>query len=155
MRFRSEEADEIHHGDITPMIDIVFQLIAFFMVLINFAQSEQHEEIQLPSSALAKPPESPLDYPITLHVTKEGNVIFGAQEVSLDKLLPYLRREADILKYQGKQPSEATVIIRAHKDVPAGRVQELMQVCQDARVRFEQFTLRVKEDVGAAGEAGG
>ena len=51
----------IHEGDLTPMIDMTFQLIAFFMVLINFTQSEQDQRIQLPESTLAKPPEAPLE----------------------------------------------------------------------------------------------
>ena len=41
----------------TPMIDMTFQLIAFFMVLINFSEVEQDQRITLPASELAKPPE--------------------------------------------------------------------------------------------------
>jgi biopolymer transport protein ExbD len=63
----------IHEGDMTPMIDMTFQLIAFFMVLINFSQTEQNERILLPSAALAKPPDSPIETPITLHVTRTGS----------------------------------------------------------------------------------
>ena len=39
----------------TPMIDMTFQLIAFFMVLVNFADADQNARIRLPSSELAKP----------------------------------------------------------------------------------------------------
>lgn len=35
-------------GDMTPMIDMTFQLIAFFMVLINFAEGDQDQRIKLP-----------------------------------------------------------------------------------------------------------
>ena len=52
----------------TPMIDMVFQLIAFFMVLINFAQTEANDHVKLPSSQLVKPPEVALEFPIVLHV---------------------------------------------------------------------------------------
>ena len=37
----------------TPMIDMTFQLIAFFMVLINFTEADQNQAINLPSSELA------------------------------------------------------------------------------------------------------
>ena len=67
----------IHEGDLTPMIDMTFQLIAFFMVLINFTQSEQDQRIQLPESTLAKPPEAPLEFPITLHLLPDGQVVIG------------------------------------------------------------------------------
>jgi len=42
--------------DMTPMIDIVFQLITFFMVINNFDQNEADERVTLPRDQLAKPP---------------------------------------------------------------------------------------------------
>jgi biopolymer transport protein ExbD len=144
---RIKKAEEgMAEGDMTPMIDMTFQLIAFFMVLINFTQSEQNERIKLPDSELAKPPDAPLDYPVTLHLTKEGTVIIGGEEVSIGGLSPYLIREANVLEIKGKPLSDATIIIRGHKDVPTGKVQELIKVCQENR--FEKFALRAKEDVG-------
>lgn len=136
----------IQEGDMTPMIDMTFQLIAFFMVLINFAQGEQNARIVLPDSELAKPPEAPLDFPITLHLTKEGTVIIGGEEISISGLAPYLVREANVLQIQGKPLSDATIIIRGHREAQTGRVQELIQKCQAER--FEKFALRAKEDVG-------
>ena len=145
MRIR-KKIEPVLEGDLTPMIDMTFQLIAFFMVLINFSQTEQNQRIQLPDSALAKPPEAPLEHPITLHLTTEGSVIIGGEEVAIAGLGPYLSREARVLEYENKTPSDATVIIRAHKDAQTGRVQELIKVCQENR--FDQFALRAKEDVG-------
>ena len=139
-------ASGIHEGDLTPMIDMTFQLIAFFMVLINFTQSEQNERIKLPLSELAKPPEGPLESPITLHLTETSTVIIGGNEVSIAGLSPFLIREANALESMGKTPAEATVVIRAHKDAQTGRVQELIKVCQENN--FEKFALRAKEDVG-------
>ena len=42
--------------DMTPMIDIVFQLIAFFMVISNFEQTQADERVRLPKDVLAQPP---------------------------------------------------------------------------------------------------
>ncbi|MDP6717396.1 MAG: biopolymer transporter ExbD, partial [Pirellulaceae bacterium] len=41
MKIKKGATNNILEGDLTPMIDMTFQLIAFFMVLINFTQSEQ------------------------------------------------------------------------------------------------------------------
>jgi biopolymer transport protein ExbD len=139
-------ASGIVEGDLTPMIDMTFQLIAFFMVLINFSQSEQNERIQLPDSELAKPPDAPLEFPITLHLTKEGSVIIGGQEVAIEGLGPYLSREADALRTRGKSTASATVIIRGHREAKTGKVQDLIRLCQSNS--FEKFALRAKEDVG-------
>ena len=47
MRFR-RKSTQILEGDLTPMIDMTFQLIAFFMLIINFSEVEKSEEINLP-----------------------------------------------------------------------------------------------------------
>jgi biopolymer transport protein ExbD len=145
MRIKKAETN-IVEGDLTPMIDMTFQLIAFFMVLINFTQSEQNDKIQLPDSVLAKPPDAPLEHPITLHLTEEGTVFIGGEEIAITGLGPYLSREANVLRIRGKPLSDATIVIRGHRDAQTGKVQELIRECQ--RNNFEKFALRAKEDVG-------
>jgi biopolymer transport protein ExbD len=133
--------------DMTPMIDMTFQLIAFFMILINFDASEQDERIQLPSSALAKPPEAPLETPITLQLTRQGEVIAGGQlYAEAAALRPLLNNERNVLRLKNRSEKEATIIIRADRHTPTGKVQDLIKLCQE--MGFEKFTLRAKEDVG-------
>ncbi|MDA1054722.1 MAG: biopolymer transporter ExbD [Planctomycetota bacterium] len=146
MRVAKKKTGGILEGDLTPMIDMTFQLIAFFMVLINFSQAEQNEKIQLPDSQLAKPPEGPLEFPITIHLTTEGTAIIGSSELPIAALGPILIKERQVAASQGIGANEATIIIRAHKFAQTGRVQELIQKCQEND--FEKFALRAKEDVG-------
>ena len=136
----------IHEGDMTPMIDMVFQLMTFFLFTLNFSASDRNERIQLPESELARPPETALPFPITLHVTKEGNVLVAGEELSVGELGAYLAREAAALKLQKRTLAEATVIIRGHKDTVTGKVQEIIAACQ--KQRFERFVLRAQERVG-------
>jgi len=129
----------------TPMIDMTFQLIAFFMVLINFTEADQNERIKLPTSELVKPPDTPLETPIFLHVTAEGTVIIGGLETTIEGVKSNLIVEANILKRKKSSPADATVIIRGDASVPAGRIQQLVQICQE--VGFENFALRAEEKV--------
>ena len=55
-----------------------------------------------------------------------------------------LRQEISVIKAEGKKPSDANVVIRAHKDAAAGDVQEVIRVAQEQQL--ENFALRVKED---------
>lgn len=143
MRVRSRKVD-LHEGDLTPMIDMTFQLIAFFMVLINFAQTEAHDNVVLPKSQLVKPPEAPLEYPIILHVADDGQVFLGGDDFTAQTLRIGLERELSVIRAEGKQVADANVIIRAHQDVAAGEVQEIIRVAQD--LQLTNFALRVKED---------
>lgn len=140
-RRRQLEASE---GDLTPMIDMTFQLIAFFMVLINFTEVEQDQRITLPASELAQPPDQPYDEPLTIQITKDETILFARDELEPDALLPALRREAAIIKAYGetKKLSEVTVIIRADETVRTGVVQDAISACQEAE--FETFALRGK-----------
>ena len=54
--------------DMTPMIDIVFQLIAFFMVISNFEQTQADERVRLPEDVLAIPPTVKPAHELVLNV---------------------------------------------------------------------------------------
>ena len=142
MRFKKPAAAPTD-GDLTPMIDMTFQLIAFFMVLINFTEADQNERIKLPISEIVKPPDGPMEEPIFLHLTKEGIVILGGIETTIIGAKANLIVEANILKRKKSSPADATVIIRGDASVPAGEVQKLIQICQEAE--FENFALRAEE----------
>jgi len=134
----------------TPMIDMTFQLIAFFMVLVNFTQAEQDARVQLPASALAKPPEEQQEQPLTIQLaqdreSKEFLALIGGDEVPVGEALEgILTRERRAFGRQNRPASDVIVIIRAHKDVPTGQVQKVIELCQ--KTGFERFRLRVKED---------
>ena len=46
MRIKPKHDTSIVEGDLTPMIDMTFQLIAFFMLVINFSDVEQDQRVQ-------------------------------------------------------------------------------------------------------------
>jgi biopolymer transport protein ExbD len=144
MRVKSKTS-EIVEADLTPMIDMVFQLIAFFMVLINFNQTEANDNVKLPSSELVKPVDKPIDFPIVVHVGRDGRVYVGGEEYTVETLGNRFRSELAVLKaQQDVTVADANIIIRAHRDAATGEIQEIIRVAQDQG--FENFALRVKED---------
>jgi biopolymer transport protein ExbD len=144
MRFSSKTGAEVE-PDMTPMIDMTFQLIAFFMFTINFSDTEQDQRVTLPASELAKPPDAPYQHPLTVHLTDQGEYIYGgAAYDSLDQLRSALLREKQIIeRYELEKLDDVTVIIRADEDAPTGEVQEIIQLSQD--LGFERFALRGKQ----------
>ena len=144
VRFRRVSTESVE-GDLTPMIDVTFQLIAFFMVLINFTEADQDERIKLPTSQLAKPADGPVEHPVTIQLTDDGKILFYARLMELNELKSYLIRERDLLRLNNKTAADASVIIRADAAAETGRVQELIQLCQQEQ--FERFILRAKEEI--------
>ncbi|MEN0110591.1 MAG: biopolymer transporter ExbD, partial [Planctomycetota bacterium] len=144
MRLVKRTPFQIVEGDMTPMIDMTFQLIAFFMVLINFSDVEQDQRVNLPASELAKPPDTAYDEPLTVQMTSDETILFSGQEMTLEEFETAVRREATLRRaYSDERLAESTVVIRADLASRTGRVQEIIGACQD--VGFETFALRGRQ----------
>jgi biopolymer transport protein ExbD len=104
--------------DVTPMIDVVFQLVLFFMVSTQFVQ---HPGIQvdLPRSSaqtvLAEANQ------LTIWMTSEGAVYVDQVPVSTKELRALLQQKA-------RSDSKATVVLKADSGVSHGRVVSVMDL---------------------------
>jgi len=143
MKYASREFGKQYDVDWTPMIDMTFQLIAFFMFVLNFSDAEQTELVQLPQSELAKPPDQPLESPLTLLLTKDAQVLYAGNTVPVEGARHYLNLEKRFMEDNDKSPADATVIIRVDAEVATGKVQELIRICQGTG--FEKFALRARQ----------
>ena len=132
--------------DMTPLIDMTFQLLTFFMFVMNFSEAEQDDRLQLPSSQLAKPVEGAMESPITLQLTNKGSIVYAGEEVAVADIGAYLEREKTVMLESGKEPNAATVIVRADGRSKTGEVQKIIQTCQEKG--FERFALRAQYDEG-------
>jgi biopolymer transport protein ExbD len=130
--------------DMTPMIDVTFQLIAFFMFVLNFGEVDQDQRVNLPLSELARPPDVAYDEPLTIQLTDNEQMIFAGDFLSPDQLKAALLREAAIIKtHPKKKVEDVTIIIRADRYAKTGKVQEIIKLCQEAE--FDTFALRGKQ----------
>jgi biopolymer transport protein ExbD len=138
----------------TPMIDCVFQLIAFFMLVINFEAADSDERVKMARSELARPPKVKPEHELTLQmgfertsngVIKSGPYLFySGENIPLERFASRLKRELQVYRLSNPTgPVKTTVIIRADAEVPAGKVQELMEMCQNNE--FEKFSLKIMQ----------
>lgn len=141
--------------DMTPMIDMTFQLIAFFMIVTNFEQTQADERVKLPADKLARPPKVARQQEIVLNVGFDRNlqgekvspdpvIFYGTEKIRVLDYLPRLKRENALAKKQGKDAGDITVVIRADSDVPTGLIQELIKMGQEAG--FTKFALKAMSD---------
>lgn len=106
--------------DVTPMIDIVFQLVLFFMVSTTFVQSPGFE-VDLPrSSAQAVITD---DKDLNIWMTADGAVYVDESPVSLDSL----RRTFET---RARANPNTLVIIKADTGVSHGRVVAIMDMAR-------------------------
>ena len=132
----SASSSESYEPNLTPILDMVFQLITFFMLVINFKGAAMDLTLNLPVLGSARP----LEYvgrhePLTLNIDKEGTVRSRGETVDVDA---YVAREARLLKLlldaggtklvDGELP--VPVVIRADKTVNFTSLLRIMRLCQ-------------------------
>ena len=110
MNFRSTRREELELN-ITPLIDIVFLLLIFFMVSTTF-QRESELEIQLPK-AEQEPSADPPD-PFEVVISAEGQYAVGGRELRDNKISTLV----DALGRAAGEERERPLIIRADKRTP-------------------------------------
>jgi len=131
--------------NLTPILDMVFQLITFFMLVINFKGAAMDMTLKLPVLGSARP----LEYvgkqqPLMLNIDPAGKVQSLGQFVEVE---PYVVREARLLKLQldasgtklENDELPVPVIIRADKTVDFGTLNRIIRLCQAQGYR--QFAL--------------
>ncbi len=142
--------------DMTPMIDVVFQLITFFMLINKFEQAEADERVVLPRDQLAKPPAVHRENSFLLNFgylrDQKGTLIdpapyffFGDERITMSAVRPRLQQESMYYKTLGTKLEDITVEIRADAAIPSGMVQELIQMCQEPQIEFQRFALKATQ----------
>lgn len=115
--------------NLTPLVDIVFLLLIFFMVTSTFAR-EQSLNVELPevSSASGKT-DGPS--PLVISISETGATIIEGKEVPPAELMARLK---DITQKNNDLPRTA-VVVRADKKTPHGQVVKVLDACDRAGIR--------------------
>ncbi|MEE9369686.1 MAG: biopolymer transporter ExbD [Pontiella sp.] len=116
--------------NMTPMIDVVFQMIIFFVCTAQLEQEQFSEFIKLPDSpnasavAEAKDPRT-----ITIEVDGKGKVSIARTPLTLSKLRKILNKT--VADYGVHGPS-IPILIRADTETRHASVKQVMDACTTA-----------------------
>ena len=112
---------------LTPLIDVVFLLLIFFLVTSEFEEEERRLDIVLPSATSAVPMTSkPRE--VVVDVDSEGSIYLHGQLTSLEELQQLLRVAVE------SNPTNQTVVIRADRQTSFQPVVSVMDVCNKTGV---------------------
>ena len=156
MKMRQTEM-EFTGTEMTPLIDIVFQLLTFFMIAISFENTKADERVKLPKDALAKPPVVKPEHELVLNFEYQRlptgdrrksypEVFYNERYVDVRDISPDLEQEKRVMErvHGPDVMKDVTVLIRADSRIPMGLVQELIRKCQEAG--FSKFSLRTTHE---------
>jgi biopolymer transport protein ExbD len=127
--------------NMTPMIDVVFQLIVFFLVANDLSRKEI-VDLDLPAAVNVTDDRPVADDRMIVNVRRPHGagssspiVSVRGRELNLAQLTRELQIRADLRRPKGPgTPSELRTLIRADRDAPWSHVQHVMQACATPHV---------------------
>jgi biopolymer transport protein ExbD len=134
--------------NLTPVLDMVFQLITFFMLVMNFKAAALDLSLKLPVVGSAKMVDTKgtVDL-LVLNVDAEGSLrVYGQKKDDIPK---YIQTEAmtSLLVARQKNPElkigdelPSIVVIRADKATPFNLLNKVITSCQE--FGFRNFALK-------------
>ena len=119
--------------NMTPMIDVVFNLLIFFLVATRFEEVEREMSVVLPQASEARPmTEKPKD--LMVNVTRTGKIVVNGQALNSTQLLTVLRQSA------ANNPGRAHAVIRGDQTCELRYITDVINRCNQAGVRHSLAT---------------
>ena len=138
--------------NLTPLLDIVFQLITFFMLVINFSKDNFDARIKLPVAGSARPQDDAdklQEDRLVLNVNSKGLLLYNGRVLTENEADDAIKVEAELAKANMKalkgvvDPAAGLpgrVVIRADRDTNFTHLFALITKCQSHG--YQKFDLK-------------
>jgi len=134
----------LRHGEVgfnmTPMIDVVFLLIIFFLVSSHLAKQEAQMELPLPVADSGEEANESLPR-VTLNITADGSLVLAGRRIDRSQLRERLKAARQ------EHGANVEVRIRGDRSVPYRAVSPIMLSCARAGILKVTFGVYRSEDV--------
>ena len=110
------------HVELTPMVDVVFLLLIFFMISTTFVQTPGIA-VKLPESSAKAMEREPKE--VKVYLSAKGEIFLGEDQLSLEQARQRLGA-------YGKRAQEMTFLLLANRDTRHGRVVQLMDLARES-----------------------
>lgn len=130
MRLDADEGDDDFGINLTPMIDIVFLLLIFFLVATTFATDEVQMDLRLPQARSGV--EGKNGHVLVVNVMADGRISVDGRDVTLEALRQRLVAEAS-------RNQEQAVLIRSDERGLVGQSLQVLDAVRLARLQKVDF----------------
>ncbi|MFW6107241.1 MAG: ExbD/TolR family protein [bacterium] len=138
--------------NMTPMIDVVFLLITFFMVVTEITRQDEIEDLELPDVKADKVDENPDPERLVINVLADGTYIIAGREVGEKDVFDALAVEARLSRKKGTEVSNRTVLVKADKRTPYRFIERIMQMCTHNKIRIWRLAFGTRPTRPGGGE---
>lgn len=117
---RQEEASDLA-PNMTPLIDMLFILIIFFLATSRFQQAERDEAIQLVKSRSKLPIATANDL-LVIDIDREGRKLIHGRERTLEEVENVVREKIETQR-------DAEIVVRADRRTLVTYLAETLEIC--------------------------
>lgn len=141
--------------NLVPLLDLVFQLIMFFMICVNFVSEQVNQDVRLPVAQSARPMDKGEVDVLFLNMDATGKLLISGQPKPLSttgEVQYYLRQQFADAKRQAEDRGDRSgkvrtaVIVRADREVTYAQLYQLLKLCKD--VGYRKLQLRAYSKAG-------
>lgn len=125
--------------NVTPLIDVVFLLIIFFLVSSHLARQETQLKVALPAASSVREAEDTSTARVTINVRADGEVLLGSESIARDELSRRLKVERQ------ETSANLEVRIRADRQLAYRHVEPLLLACAEAQIWNVSFAVIEKQ----------
>lgn len=130
-RRRTKEAPRV---DLTPMVDVVFLLLIFFMISTTFVE-KQGLTIKLPKATASKVPQDKKE--VQVYLSKEGDIFLEEEQLTLEQL-------GGRLSGYGQHGKGMMFLLMADREAQHGNVVQLMDLAKKAG--FDKLAIATEKE---------
>jgi biopolymer transport protein ExbD len=166
--------------NLTPLLDVVLQLLMFFMMCVNFVNEQVNEDIRLPRSQAVKPMDKTDPDVLFVNVKpfalkdfqdrlpsdvlarvqdkfRDGDeciLVPGKEPMRRNELRIWLKQQYDdakqIAEQRGAKDVNTAIVIRAHREADYDQVFGILQLCKNIGYRRLMLRALTKNTPGGA-----
>ena len=134
--------------DFTPMIDVVFNLIIFFMVATELKKVDVDQRVRLARAENARTGVEATASPLVINVVpggagRDARLMIGGREIGWDEFVRLMEVETRLAGLTREGLSPLRVLIRPDEDAPFAGVQRVMNEC--ARRKIVQVSIAAEK----------
>jgi biopolymer transport protein ExbD len=148
-------SEERADPNLTPLLDVVLQLLMFFMMCVNFVSEQVNEDIKLPVAQSARPMDKRVGEVLVLNMDAQGQLIVLGHQQPLrtpGEVSFYLKQEYQDARRNAESHGDRTgrvntaIVIRAHRDSNYANVYNLLRTCKEIGYRKLQLRAMTRGD---------
>ena len=138
MRFRDKFRQDLPGFQIAPMVDVIFNLLCFFLVGQIFSTWETELDVKVPTAQTGQV-SNRLPGEVIINIKENGAIVVNKQPLDEQGLRALLGKI--VIMFPG-QP----VTIRADKGTAYGHVIKVLDMCRQAEIWNISFATSISEE---------